>query len=35
LKMPVDTVPDIDMWCIWPPVSDDPTPSMTMAFGRT
>ena len=35
LKVPVDTVPDVDMWCICAPVSDEPTPSMTIAFGRT
>ena len=25
----------MDMWCIWPPVSEEPTPSMMIAFGRT
>ena len=33
LNLPVDTAPGVDMWLIWMPVSDDPTPSMTIRPG--
>ena len=33
LNVPVDTAPGADMWVIWAPVSDDPTPSTTIRPG--